>query len=37
MAVDNGRVVHASTDGVPVKVVSLESPGSIYAMRRIEG
>ncbi|ONI87396.1 glycoside hydrolase [Saccharothrix sp. ALI-22-I] len=37
MAVDNGRVVHASTDGVPVKVVSLESPGSIYAMRRIAG
>jgi cell wall-associated NlpC family hydrolase len=37
MAVDNARVVHASTDGVPVKVVSLESPGSIYAMRRIAG
>lgn len=37
MAVDNGRVVHASTDGVPVKVVGLEEPGSIYAMRRIEG
>ncbi|WP_367130978.1 NlpC/P60 family protein [Saccharothrix sp. HUAS TT1] len=37
MAVDNGRVVHASTDGVPVKVVSLEAPGSIYAMRRIAG
>ncbi|WP_447006344.1 NlpC/P60 family protein [Saccharothrix isguenensis] len=37
MAVDNGRVVHASTDGVPVKVVSLDAPGSIYAMRRIAG
>ncbi|MFD1152627.1 C40 family peptidase [Saccharothrix hoggarensis] len=37
MAVDNGRVVHASTDGVPVKIVSLEAPGSIYAMRRIAG
>lgn len=37
MAVDNARVVHASTDGVPVKVVPLESPGSIYAMRRIAG
>ncbi|MEU4447490.1 NlpC/P60 family protein [Actinosynnema sp. NPDC050801] len=37
MAVDNARVVHASTDGVPVKVVSLEAPGSIYAMRRIAG
>ncbi|QQQ77852.1 C40 family peptidase [Saccharothrix sp. 6-C] len=37
MAVDNGRVVHASTDGVPVKVVPLENPGSIYAMRRIAG
>ncbi|CCH28955.1 NlpC/P60 family protein [Actinosynnema sp. NPDC047251] len=35
MAVDNGRVVHASTDGVPVKIVSLDAPGSIYAMRRI--
>ncbi|GAA3877005.1 C40 family peptidase [Saccharothrix violaceirubra] len=37
MAVDNGRVVHASTDGVPVKIVALEAPGSIYAMRRIAG
>ncbi|NUT50941.1 MAG: glycoside hydrolase [Saccharothrix sp.] len=37
MAVDNARVVHASTDGVPVKVVPLENPGSIYAMRRIAG
>jgi cell wall-associated NlpC family hydrolase len=37
MAVDNARVVHASTDGVPVKIVSLEDPGSIYAMRRIAG
>lgn len=37
MAVDNGSVVHASTDGVPVKIVPLESPGSIYAMRRIDG
>ncbi|GAA3459023.1 NlpC/P60 family protein [Saccharothrix longispora] len=37
MAVDNGRVVHASTDGVPVKVVGLNEPGSIYAMRRIAG
>ncbi|WP_433270083.1 NlpC/P60 family protein [Actinosynnema sp. CS-041913] len=37
MAVDNGSVVHASTEGVPVKIVPLENPGSIYAMRRIEG
>ncbi|MEJ2859361.1 MULTISPECIES: C40 family peptidase [unclassified Saccharothrix] len=37
MAVDNARVVHASTDGVPVKIVSLEDPGTIYAMRRIAG
>ncbi len=37
MAVDNATVVHASTEGVPVKIVPLESPGSIYAMRRIEG
>ncbi|MBW4721659.1 C40 family peptidase [Saccharothrix obliqua] len=37
MAVDNANVVHASTDGVPVKIVPLEAPGSIYAMRRIEG
>ncbi|MEV0681867.1 NlpC/P60 family protein [Actinosynnema sp. NPDC050436] len=35
MAVDNANVVHASTDGVPVKIVPLEAPGSIYAMRRI--
>ncbi|GAA1349272.1 C40 family peptidase [Saccharothrix algeriensis] len=37
MAVDNANVVHASTDGVPVKIVPLESPGSIFAMRRIDG
>ncbi|MBP2334392.1 C40 family peptidase [Saccharothrix coeruleofusca] len=37
MAVDNARVVHASTDGVPVKIVPLENPGTIYAMRRIAG
>jgi cell wall-associated NlpC family hydrolase len=37
MAVSNSEVVHASTDGVPVKIVSLESPGQIYAMRRIAG
>lgn len=37
MAVDNANVVHASTDGVPVKVVPLNAPGSIYAMRRIAG
>ncbi|MBB5959891.1 cell wall-associated NlpC family hydrolase [Saccharothrix tamanrassetensis] len=37
MAVDNGSVVHASTEGVPVKIVPLDSPGSIFAMRRIEG
>ncbi|MFT7837308.1 NlpC/P60 family protein [Saccharothrix sp. BKS2] len=37
MAVDNANVVHASTDGVPVKVVPLNNPGQIYAMRRIAG
>jgi cell wall-associated NlpC family hydrolase len=37
MAVNNSQVVHAATEGVPVKVVSLEDPGSIYAMRRIAG
>jgi peptidoglycan DL-endopeptidase CwlO len=37
MAVDNARIVHASTDGVPVKVVPLENGGTIYAMRRIAG
>ncbi|QFZ17427.1 C40 family peptidase [Saccharothrix syringae] len=37
MAVDNNNVVHASTDGVPVKVVPINNPGTIYAMRRIAG
>ncbi|RKT53292.1 NlpC/P60 family protein [Saccharothrix australiensis] len=37
MAVDNARVVHAATEGVPVKIVPLEAPGSIYAIRRVEG
>ncbi|ACU35332.1 C40 family peptidase [Actinosynnema pretiosum subsp. pretiosum] len=35
MAVSNSQVVHASTDGVPVKVVPFNNPGSIYAIRRI--
>ncbi|PRY34026.1 NlpC/P60 family protein [Umezawaea tangerina] len=37
LAISNTEVVHASTDGVPVKIVPLESPGSISAMRRIAG
>jgi cell wall-associated NlpC family hydrolase len=37
MAVNNSEVVHASTDGVPVKIVGINDPGSIYAMRRIAG
>jgi cell wall-associated NlpC family hydrolase len=37
MAVDGSNVVHASTEGQPVKVASLDAPGSIYAIRRIAG
>lgn len=37
LAISNTEVVHAATDGVPVKIVPLEAPGSISAMRRIAG
>ena len=37
LAISNSEVVHAATDGVPVKITSLEAPGSISAMRRISG
>jgi cell wall-associated NlpC family hydrolase len=37
LAISNSEVVHASTDGVPVKIVPLEAPGSISAMRRVAG
>ncbi|MGY1697512.1 C40 family peptidase [Geodermatophilus sp. SYSU D00814] len=35
MYIGNGQMVHASTSGVPVKVVSVDSMGGITAMRRI--
>jgi cell wall-associated NlpC family hydrolase len=35
MYVGNGQMVHASTSGVPVKVVSVDSMGGITGMRRI--
>ncbi|MCS7476510.1 NlpC/P60 family protein [Umezawaea endophytica] len=37
LAISNTEVVHASTDGVPVKIVPLDAPGSISAMRRVAG
>ena len=33
----NGQMVHASTSGEPVKVVSLDSMGSYNSARRIAG
>ncbi|MGY1652746.1 C40 family peptidase [Geodermatophilus sp. SYSU D01119] len=35
MYIGNGQMVHASTSGVPVKVVPVDSMGGITAMRRI--
>jgi cell wall-associated NlpC family hydrolase len=35
MYIGNGQMVHASTSGQPVKVVSVDSMGGITAMRRI--
>ena len=35
MYIGNGQMVHASTSGQPVKVVSVDSMGAITAMRRI--
>ncbi|MGK5113438.1 MULTISPECIES: C40 family peptidase [unclassified Geodermatophilus] len=35
MYIGNGQMVHASTSGQPVKVVGIDSMGSITAMRRI--
>ncbi len=37
MYIGNGQMVHASTSGQPVKVVSVDSMGGITAMRRIAG
>jgi cell wall-associated NlpC family hydrolase len=37
MAVDNVRAVHASTEGVPVKIADIESIGPVNTIRRIEG
>ncbi|MGM1062157.1 NlpC/P60 family protein [Saccharothrix sp. Mg75] len=37
MAVDSVRAVHASTEGVPVKIADIDSIGPINTIRRIEG
>lgn len=37
MAVDSVRAVHASTEGVPVKIADIDSIGPINVIRRIEG
>ncbi|SET04417.1 C40 family peptidase [Geodermatophilus poikilotrophus] len=37
MYIGNGQMVHASTSGQPVKVVSVDSMGGITAIRRIAG
>jgi cell wall-associated NlpC family hydrolase len=37
MAVDNVRAVHASTEGVPVKIADIDSIGPISVIKRIEG
>ncbi|MEV6235747.1 NlpC/P60 family protein [Lentzea sp. NPDC051838] len=37
MAVDNLRAVHASTEGVPVKIADIDSIGPISVIRRLEG
>ncbi|MDX8053927.1 NlpC/P60 family protein [Lentzea sp. BCCO 10_0798] len=37
MAVDGIRAVHASTEGVPVKIADIDSIGPISGIRRIEG
>jgi cell wall-associated NlpC family hydrolase len=37
MYIGNGQMVHASTAGKPVQVVSLDSLGSYNSARRIAG
>ncbi|GGN09956.1 hydrolase Nlp/P60 [Lentzea pudingi] len=37
MAVDGIRAVHASTEGVPVRIADIDSIGPVTAIRRIEG
>ncbi|MCP2244895.1 C40 family peptidase [Lentzea aerocolonigenes] len=37
MAVDNVRAVHASTEGIPVKVANIDSIGPISVIRRVVG
>ncbi|MEU5692634.1 NlpC/P60 family protein [Actinosynnema sp. NPDC020468] len=35
IAVDGSTIVHAATDGVPVKIAALDAPGSIDTIRRV--
>lgn len=37
MAVDGVRAVHASTEGVPVKIADIDSIGPISVIRRLVG
>jgi cell wall-associated NlpC family hydrolase len=37
MAVDNVRAVHASTEGIPVKIADIDSIGPISVIRRVVG
>jgi cell wall-associated NlpC family hydrolase len=37
MAIDNIRAVHASTEGVPVRIANIESIGPVNTIRRIVG
>ncbi|MEU5694932.1 NlpC/P60 family protein [Actinosynnema sp. NPDC020468] len=37
MAIDNVNAVHASTEGVPVKIATIDSIGPISVIRRIDG
>ncbi|GGP77153.1 C40 family peptidase [Saccharothrix coeruleofusca] len=37
MAIDGIRAVHASTEGVPVKIADIDSIGPVSVIRRVEG
>jgi cell wall-associated NlpC family hydrolase len=37
IAIDNARAVHASTEGVPVKIANIDDIGPISVIRRIVG
>jgi peptidoglycan DL-endopeptidase CwlO len=37
LAISNTEIVHAATEGVPVKITSIDAPGSISSIRRVAG